>query len=55
MDCNDVMNNVKCVIKPDVYPQKVHLCSKNIRGISIFCSKNICGISKNISWVILHG
>ena len=32
--CNDVMNHVNCVIKRDVYPQKMHSCSKNIRGIS---------------------
>ena len=34
--CNDVMNNVDCVIKHDVYTQKMHSCSKNIRGISVF-------------------
>ena len=33
---NDVMNDVDCVIKCDVYPQNVHSCSKNIRGISVF-------------------
>ena len=33
--CNDVMNDVDCVIKRDVYPQNVHSCSKNIRGISV--------------------
>ena len=27
---NDVMNYVDCVIKRDVYPQKMHSCSKNI-------------------------
>ena len=30
------MNLVDCVVKPDVYPQKMHSsckCSKNIRGI----------------------
>ena len=32
--CNDVMNHVDCVIKLDVYPQKMHSCSKNIRGTS---------------------
>ena len=32
--CNDVTNHVDCVIKRDVYPQKMHSCSKNIRGIS---------------------
>ena len=31
--CNDVMNYVDCVIKRDVYPQKMHSCSKNIRGM----------------------
>ena len=46
---NDVMNDVDCVIKRDVYPQNVHSCSKNFRGISVFVLKN------NISWVILHG
>ena len=30
--CNDVMNNVDCVIKLDFYPQKMHSCSKNIMG-----------------------
>ena len=32
--CNDVMNYVDCVIKRDVYPQKMHSCSENIHGIS---------------------
>ena len=38
---NDVMNNVDCVIKSDVYPQKkkMHSCSNNIRGISVFVLK----------------
>ena len=49
--CNDVMNDVDCVIKRDVYPQNVHSFSKNIRGISVFCSKNIRCISK----MIYHG
>ena len=31
---NDVMNRVECVFKRDVYPQKMHACSKYIRGIS---------------------
>ena len=39
------MNHVDCVIKSDNYPQKMHSCSKNIRGI-YFCSKNIRGIYK---------
>ena len=30
------MNNVDCVMKSDVYPQKMHSCSENIRGISVF-------------------
>ena len=29
-----VMKHVHCVIKRDVYPHKMHSCSKNIRGIS---------------------
>ena len=37
--CNDVMNDVDCVIKCDVYPQNVHSFSKNIRGISVFVLK----------------
>ena len=37
--CNDVMNDVDCVIKRDVYPQNEHSCSKNIRGISVFVLK----------------
>ena len=32
--CNDVMNHDDCVIKRDVYRQKVHSCSKNFRWIS---------------------
>ena len=40
--CDDVLNNVDCIIKRDVYPPKNHSCSKNICGIS-FCSKNIHG------------
>ena len=37
--CNDVMNDVDCVIKRDFYPQNVHSFSKNIRGISVFVLK----------------
>ena len=37
--CNDAMNDVDGVIKRDVYPQNVHSCSKNIRGISVFVLK----------------
>ena len=35
--CNDVINDVDCVIKHDVYPQNVHSFSKN--GISVFVLK----------------
>ena len=35
----DVMNHVDFVIKRDVYPQKIHSCSENIRGISVFVLK----------------
>ena len=38
------MSHVDCVIKLDLYPQKMHLHSKNISGKSFFCSKNIRGI-----------
>ena len=37
--CNDAMNRVDCVKQRDVYPQKMHSCSKNIRGISVFVLK----------------
>ena len=30
---NDVMYDVDCVIKPNVYPQKMHSFSKNICGL----------------------
>ena len=56
--CNDVMNDVDCVIKRDVYQQNVHSRSKNIRGISVFILnilKYPLYIKNNISWVILHG
>ena len=51
-----VMNHADCVIKRDVYPQKMHTCSKNIRGISVFVLKNIRGISGkkimgDIAWI----
>ena len=48
MCCNDVMNNVDCVIKHDVYPQKIHSCSENIRGISVFVLKISVVYQKNI-------
>ena len=44
--CNDVVNHVDCVIKRDVYPHKMHSCSKNIRGIL----KNIY-IMGDIAWI----
>ena len=54
--CNDVMHHVDCVIKRDVYPQKMHSCStKNIRGISVFVLKISVVYIKNISLVILYG
>ena len=37
--CDDVMNDVDCVIKRDVYSQNVHSCSISIRGISFFVLK----------------
>ena len=37
--CNDVMNDVYCLIKRDIYPQNVHSCSKNICGVSVFVLK----------------
>ena len=43
---NDVMIYVICVIKRDLFQQKMHSCSKNICGI--IYSKNIHGISKKI-------
>ena len=46
--CNDVMNNVDCVIKRDVYPQKIHSCYENIPGISIFVLKISVVYQKNI-------
>ena len=36
---NDVINHVDCVIKRDDYPEKMHSCSKNIRGISVLVLK----------------
>ena len=42
------MNHVDCVIKRDVYPQKRHSCTKNIRGISVFVLKISVVYQKNI-------
>ena len=33
--CNDVMNHADCVIKRDVYLQKMHSCSKHIRHMTL--------------------
>ena len=46
------MNHVDNVIKRDVYPKKMHICSKN----NSFCSRNIRGIIKknimgDIAWI----
>ena len=45
------MNHLDCVIKRDVYPQKMHSCSKNICSISFFILKISVVYKKNISWV----
>ena len=54
--CDDVMNHVDCVIIRDVYPQKMHSCSKNICAISfillkisVVCQKKY--IMGNIAWI----
>ena len=36
---NDVINHLDFVIKHDIYPQKMHSCSKNTHGISFFVLK----------------
>ena len=54
-----LMNDFDFSIKHDVYPQKMHSCSINICGLSLFffCSKNIRGIYQEkyiigaIAWV----
>ena len=53
--CNDVMNYVDCVMKRDVYPQKMHSCPKNIRRISVFVLEISVVYQNNISWVLLDG
>ena len=53
---NDVMNHVDCVIRRDVYPQKMHSCSENIRALSfsvlkrsvVYQEKYIIGV---IAWI----
>ena len=53
--CNDVMSNADCVIKCDVYLQKIHSCSKYIHGISVFVLKiSVVYYEKRIK-VLLHG
>ena len=42
--CDDVMNHVDCVIKRDVYLQKMHSCSKNIRYLVRFIKPVFAGI-----------
>ena len=49
--CNDVIKHVDYVIKRDIYLQKMHLCSKNICGISVFVLK----ISKVYKKKVYHG
>ena len=49
--CNNVMNYVDCVIKRDIYPQKMHSCSKTIRGILVF----VLNISVVYKKEIYHG
>ena len=45
--CNDIMNHVDCIIKRDIYLQKMQSYSRNIHGILDFVLK-ICGISKKL-------
>ena len=48
----DVMVHADYVIKRDVYPQRMHLCSKNIRGISFFVQRISVYIKKYIMVVV---
>ena len=43
------MNYVDCVIKLDVYPQKMHSCSKNIRG-TVYDFFVLQVMQSNINW-----
>ena len=52
--CNDVMNDVDCVIKRDVYPHKMHSCSKNIRGMSVFVLKIFVVYQKLLAIFLAH-
>ena len=49
------MNHIDGVIKRDVYPQKMHSCSKDIRSISFLFYKYPWYIKRNIPWMILRG
>ena len=49
---NDAMSHIDCVIKCEVYPQKMHSRSKNIRGISFFVIKISVVYKKIIMGVI---
>ena len=54
--CNDDMNNVDYVIKCDVYPQKMHSCAKNVRGMSVFVLKISVVYKKKKNIIgLLHG
>ena len=50
---NDVMNHADCVIKRDVYQQKIHSCSKNICGISFFLQISVVYQEKYVIGVIV--
>ena len=44
--CNDIMNHADCILKHEVYLQKMYSCSKNIRGVSFFYVPKISGMSR---------
>ena len=50
--CNYAMNHVDCLIKCDVYPQKMHSCSKNICGTCISKKKKKKNIMGDNAWII---
>ena len=41
------MYHVECVIKRDVYTQKMHACSQDVRGTSVFVLK-MCVVYQKI-------
>ena len=43
---NDVMNHIGCVMKRDVYPQKMRSCSKKSVVNLFFFFYNVLGISR---------